>query len=91
VDAPIRQTGLLTAFDAHYIGERYAVHGAPIDAAFVANLTVSREPVGRGLGFAASIHNLFDTRYGDPGSVEHRQQVILQDGRTFVLRASWRF
>jgi len=91
VDAPIRQTGLLAAFDAHYVGERYAVHGDPIDAAFVANFTLSREPAGRGLGFAASLHNLFDTHYGDPGSVEHRQRMILQDGRTLAVRASWRF
>jgi outer membrane receptor for ferrienterochelin and colicins len=91
VDAPIRQTGLLAAFDACYVGERYAVHGDPVGDAFVANLTVSREPASRGLGFAASIHNLFDTRYADPGSVEHRQRVIVQDGRTLVLRASWRF
>jgi outer membrane receptor for ferrienterochelin and colicins len=91
VDAPIERAGLLAAFDAHYVGARRTVHGGTIGAAFVANVTVSHEPAGRGLGVAATINNLFDARYGDPGSVEHRQEVIPQDGRTFVLRASWRF
>ena len=32
-----------------------------------------------------SIANAFNTAFGDPGSLEHRQQTIPQDGRTVWL------
>jgi hypothetical protein len=37
------------------------------------------------------LHNLFNASYGDPGSVEHRQQIIVQDGRTIRVRATWHY
>jgi hypothetical protein len=52
---------------------------------------LSRYPSRRGLGFPASLHNLFDASHGDPGSVEHRQQTIVQDGRTIRVRATWHY
>ena len=35
--------------------------------------------------------SLFDAAYGDPGSVEHRQVLIMQDGRMLAVRATYRF
>ena len=32
----------------------------------------------------ASIYNLFDERYGDPGSEEHVEDVVVQDGRVLI-------
>ena len=32
-----------------------------------------------------AIRNAFNTHYGTPGGVEHRQDIIEQDGRTFVF------
>jgi outer membrane receptor protein involved in Fe transport len=90
LDAPVGRTGLFAAFNAYYLGERLSVHDTTIGAAFVADLTLSRASV-RGLGLALSLHNLFDTAYGHPGSVEHRQRVIMQDGRTVGVRATYRF
>jgi outer membrane receptor protein involved in Fe transport len=37
------------------------------------------------------LNNLFDYRYGDPGSGEHLQNIIEQDGRTFWLKLKYRF
>jgi outer membrane receptor for ferrienterochelin and colicins len=90
IDVPIARTGLFAAFNGSYLGERLSVHETTIPAALVADLTLSRSP-GRGLGFGVSLHNLFDAAYGHPGSVEHRQRVIMQDGRTLSVRATCRF
>jgi hypothetical protein len=67
------------------------MQGGTVNGAFVANLSISRRTHVRGLGIGLTIYNLFDAAYGDPGSVEHRQSVLPQDGRTAAVRASWRF
>jgi iron complex outermembrane receptor protein len=90
-DAPVARTGLVAAFNGHSIGPRRTVHDGRVPGAFVADVTLSRYPSRRGLGFSASLHNLFNASYGDPGSVEHRQQIIVQDGRTIRVRATWHY
>ena len=37
------------------------------------------------------VANKLDAVYADPGSVEHRQAALPQDGRTAAVRVSWRF
>ncbi|MNC91780.1 hypothetical protein D3C83_80950 [compost metagenome] len=44
-----------------------------------------------GLEVSGSIYNVFDKDYGDPGSEEHIQDVIIQDGRSLRLSVSYRF
>ena len=65
-------------------GERASGHG-------VTNLTVIAPRVLGRLAVTTSIYNLFDARYGDPGSEEHAQDIIEQDGRTFRVKASIQF
>lgn len=43
------------------------------------------------LGLSLSVHNLFGVRYETPGSFEHRQAAIPQDGRRFILRLNCEF
>jgi outer membrane receptor protein involved in Fe transport len=40
---------------------------------------------------ALSIRNVTDAAYADPGSAEHLQDVLPQDGRTLALSLSWKF
>jgi outer membrane receptor protein involved in Fe transport len=40
---------------------------------------------------AATVHNLFDTKYRDPGSEEHRQDSIVQVGRSVRVKLTYRF
>jgi iron complex outermembrane receptor protein len=90
-DAPLPWFGLLAAFDGYRVGERRNVRGDLVDAATMCNLTISRIRNGPGAGVAVSVRNLFDAPYADPGSEEHRQRSIPQDGRTVELRVLWRF
>jgi outer membrane receptor for ferrienterochelin and colicins len=91
LDVPLGQTSWIVAIDTALVGDRYAVSGADVRGACVTNLTLSRTPPARGLGVGATVRNLFGTEYGDPGSAEHRQAAIPQDGPTFDFRATWRF
>jgi outer membrane receptor protein involved in Fe transport len=38
---------------------------------------------------SATVYNMFDQKYGDPGASEHLQDEILQDRRTFRLRLEY--
>lgn len=91
IDAPLARSGLRAGFNAYFIGERRTVRGVDVSAAFVSDLTLSRPQPDKGLALALSVHNIFDIAYGDPGSEEHRQRVIPQDGRTLRVRVTWRF
>jgi len=45
----------------------------------------------KNLDLSASVYNLFDKKYGDPGGAEHLQDIIDQDGRTFRVKLTYRF
>jgi outer membrane receptor protein involved in Fe transport len=57
----------------------------------VVNLTLYWANVLKNLNLSASIYNLFDEDYGDPGGAELRQKVALQDGRNFRIKATATF
>ncbi len=90
-DAPVPGTDAVVAFNGYYIGSRQTIHGGTVGAAFVGNLSVSRRTPVRGLDVGLTLYNVFNEAYGDPGSVEHRQTVIPQDGRTAAVHLLWRF
>lgn len=82
--------GATIAFETQYLGPRKTLGGHIARSATTANLTIV-QPVGRRLDMVGAVRNMFDARYGDPGSEEHRQDIIEQDGRTFSLGLRWRF
>jgi iron complex outermembrane receptor protein len=55
------------------------------------NLTFFSQKALKGWEVSASLYNVFDEKYGDPGSEEHRQNIILQDGRTFRVKIGYHF
>ena len=55
------------------------------------NFTLFSRELIKNLEFSGSVYNLFDTRYGDPSSPFHLQDIIEQDGRSFRLKLTYRF
>ena len=87
---PLAGDRLLAGLEARYLGSRDAEYG-PVDAYTLANLTLTwRLPVP-GLELQGSVYNLFDERYADPAGPSFVQNAIEQDGRTFLLRATYGF
>jgi outer membrane receptor for ferrienterochelin and colicins len=91
VIAPIGASGIVAAANVQIIGARRTLLGERVEAAGVTNLTISRRQVAKRVDVACSVYNLFDVEHPDPGASEHRQQTIPQDGRTALLRLTWRF
>ena len=77
--------------DLHYVSSRYTLAGNTLSGFVVPNLTIFNQPLVKGFNLAATIYNLSNTRYAYPGSVEHPEDAIYQDGRTFGLKMTYTF
>jgi iron complex outermembrane receptor protein len=73
------------------VSKRRTLAGNYAGAYVVPNLTLFSQKALKGWEVSASIYNIFDEEYGDPGSQEHRQDIIFQDGRSFRIRVGYRF
>jgi outer membrane receptor for ferrienterochelin and colicins len=65
--------------------------GNTVNNYVISNLTVFTQNWVKGLELSAGAYNLFDERYFDPASADHRQIGIQQDGLTFRVKASLDF
>jgi len=77
--------------EGQYTGRRLTLDGQHAGSYTVVNLTLVTRRIASGLEVSASIYNLLDKDYGDPGSQEHLQDVIPQDGRSVRLSGTYRF
>ncbi|MFH1679745.1 MAG: TonB-dependent receptor [Candidatus Eisenbacteria bacterium] len=78
---------LAAGFELRYTGDRKTPKGDTADGYVVGNLTLSSRLLRGRLELSASAYNLFDKTYFDPGSEEHVQDLIEQDGRSFGVAA----
>jgi iron complex outermembrane receptor protein len=84
---PISEKKLFAGIEEQYTSERLTVAGNYAAGFFLTNLTLfSHNLFLKGLEVSASVYNLFNENYGDPGSVEHLQDVIRQNGRNYNLK-----
>jgi len=88
---PLLGKRLSAGLDAQYVSARRTLAGAQAPAFAVANLTLLAQRVAGRVDLSAGLYNAFDERYSDPGSEEHPEDLIQQDGRSFRIKASWRF
>ena len=91
VIAPLFRQKLFASFEGQEVSKRQTVYETKIGGFFLANATLySKELLGR-LQLSASAYNLFNKRYSDPVGQEFQQQSIPQNGRTFRVKATFRF
>ena len=89
--APLWRDHLFAGFETQYISSRQTLAGTSTNDMFLTNLTLFHQSFFPGLELSASIYNLFDQRYGHPGSGEHRQAEIPQNGLTFGVRIQYAY
>jgi outer membrane receptor protein involved in Fe transport len=88
---PLLAKRLTAGIDGWYLSSRTTRAGAQSGSAKVVNLTLRAPRIAGRLELTASVYNLFDERYADPGAPEHRQDLIIQDGRNCRLKVGFRF
>jgi outer membrane receptor for ferrienterochelin and colicins len=91
VMAPFLHRAIMAGVDLHFVGPVQTVKGGSTKPFVVPNLTFSTRDLRNGLSLSASVYNVFGKAYGYPGSDEHRQNIIYQDGRTLRvgLKYTW--
>lgn len=82
---------IVPALDLRYAGPRKTLAGNLVGGYSLANLTVSARRLRPGLEVSASVYNLFDKSYADPGGGEHTQDTLQQDGRSFRVKVTAAF
>jgi iron complex outermembrane receptor protein len=89
--APVFKGGGSAGFQFQYVGPRRTLTGDSVDGAFLPSVTLVSSRLSRHLELSASIYNLTNVTYSDPGSEEHRQDAIVQDGRNYRVRLTYHF
>lgn len=91
VTAPLPGTSWRGGLEWQYTDRRRTLAGGETPPYALTNLTLSNVKLLKGLEVSASMYNLFDKAYSDPGGEEHLQDVIPQDGRGWRLKLHYRY
>jgi len=88
--------GVRPAVEVRYESGRRTIAGPSTNAFTRTDFNVGYTPSSlssmrwlRGADLSLRVTNVFDISYATPGGVEHRQNAIKQDGRTFLFRLDW--
>jgi iron complex outermembrane receptor protein len=91
VTGPLLGSAWRGGLEWQYTDWRRTLSGGETAPYALTNLTIGNERLAKGLEISASVYNLFDKTYSDPGSEEHQQDAIQQDGRGWRLKLQYRF
>ena len=70
---------------------RKTIAGNETDARLITNLTLFSGDWIKNMKVSASVYNLFEDDYAVPGSEEHVQNELKQDGRSVRLKVDYTF
>ena len=88
---PLVREKLFAGVDAQYTSRRKTPSGSSVGSFPIFNLTLFNTRLLEHFDLSASLYNLFDKKYADPGSEEHVQNGLQQDGRNFRVKLTWRW
>lgn len=91
LNMPLSGDNVLAGFELQYQDERRTVADDKTDVFMLVNLNVLAREITKGLTVSAAVFNLFDEDYFYPGSEEHDQDQIKQDGRLFRIKLNYMF
>jgi outer membrane receptor for ferrienterochelin and colicins len=83
--SPLWSDRLMAGVEAQYVGDREDDEGESADDLWLVNLTVFTRRIANVWELSASVYNVFDTRYCEPGALADAE------GRTFRVKATCRF
>jgi iron complex outermembrane receptor protein len=89
--APLYKEKIFATLDCQIISDRITLAGKTDPSYGTVNFTLFSRQLIKGLDLSLSVYNLFNAKYSDPGGQEHLQDLIQQDGRTYQIKATYRF
>jgi outer membrane receptor for ferrienterochelin and colicins len=88
---PILKEKFYLGIEEQFTGKRRTLAPDATNDFFVTNITLFSQDLIKGLDASFSVYNLFDDKHFDPGSGEHIQDQIEQDGATYRVRLTYRY
>ena len=89
LSVPLFHKKLFASTNLEYVSRRQTLNGDFARGYFVPNFTLFSRGALKKWEVSASVYNAFNNIYVDPGSVEHVENVIPQDGRSFRLTLTY--
>ncbi len=92
LEFPFPGTRLSSGLEALYTGRRITLAGNEVGGFTVVNLTLLSRDLTPGLTLSASVYNLLDKVYYDPGSSGNAPlDSLQQNGRNYRIKLTWKF
>jgi iron complex outermembrane receptor protein len=88
---PLWTEKVFAGVEVQYTGSSRALNQNEVSGYWLANLTLFSQKLIKGVELSASVYNLFNQQHSHPAGSEHLQEAILQDGRTFRVKLTYRF
>jgi outer membrane receptor for ferrienterochelin and colicins len=88
---PVVQKRIFASLAAQYTSPAQTLAGNTVSGYSVFNVTLLGHTLRKRLDISASVNNLFDKKYFNPGRPEDVQDSIQQDGRNFRIKLTARF
>lgn len=100
LSVPVYEQKIFASLEFQYTSSRSSYYtsttgqtipGMDVDGYNVVNFTLFSQNLVKNLDISATIYNLFDEHYADPATPFHLESEIPQNGRTFEVKATYRF
>jgi iron complex outermembrane receptor protein len=101
VSVPVFRQNIFAGLEFQYVSSRNTVYsdpntqatlpGADAPGYSIVNFTLFSKDIVKNLEVSASVYNLLNESYADPSTINHIQDQIEQDGRSFRLKLTYRF
>jgi outer membrane receptor for ferrienterochelin and colicins len=91
LSVPLIEQKVFASMDLQYVSQRATLTGQNAPAYVVPNLTIFSRNLVKGWEFSASLYNVFNHKYADPGGNGLAENVLFQDGRNFRIKVGYRF
>ena len=88
---PLIKDKVFLGIEEQFTSARKTLARNEADSFFATNLTLFSQNLLKGLEVSASVYNLFNKKYSDPGSAEHVQDLIRQDGINLRFKLTYKF
>ena len=88
---PVYGDKVFLGLTCRYMSERLTRDRTTLDPVFLTDFGLYLSDIWKELDVSLVVFNLFNEEFSDPVSADHRQQSIIQNGRTFWLKVGYRF
>ncbi|MFZ0980172.1 MAG: TonB-dependent receptor [Candidatus Acidiferrales bacterium] len=91
LSVPVVHQWLFASLDAQYTSPVQTLAANTVSGFSVFNVTLLGHTLGKHLDVSASVYNILNKKYFDPGRPEDPEDSIQQDGRNFRIKLTGRF